>query len=344
MDGLVRETDRYETSLQTRWSLSRGAALSILHTLPGEHHEITQVVRNGTGVLCLAGHIDPNAKTSSVYLQQCAHALTRWKDVFQLRGGMYEDFKLALVTDRQRFQYQIHKDSAFKKFVTDDLTHSLFIDDWTSVPRVGAGLSRRFRLPQSSKFQGFPQLWVYKFEAIARAPFQTTLFVDYDVHACPGGEKIFELYSGVDVAPMDCEFSCWGGTRQQKDYGAYYSRLTPELKRVYVSINEPLTAGILVRTDNVHARQLLLLARDIYIRSMRMSNNPIKHDQPALREALFLAGHYVNSTRIHQNHGCDFKLHNQCESTCGYVHGKITLEPLVAGRKKITSWASRVGQ
>eukprot|EP00976_Prorocentrum_cordatum_P101922 1192840-Prorocentrum_minimum.AAC.5 len=66
--------------------------------------------------------------------------------------------------------------------------------------------------------------------------------------------------------------------------------------------------------------------------------------QPALREAIFLAAHHVNSTRIHQQLGCDFKVAKRCEKSCMFVHGKIIgLEPIVAGRAQITSWAGRIG-
>eukprot|EP00242_Pyramimonas_sp_CCMP2087_P014070 CAMPEP_0198213466 /NCGR_PEP_ID=MMETSP1445-20131203/28884_1 /TAXON_ID=36898 /ORGANISM="Pyramimonas sp., Strain CCMP2087" /LENGTH=411 /DNA_ID=CAMNT_0043888117 /DNA_START=354 /DNA_END=1589 /DNA_ORIENTATION=+ len=331
-------------TLQTNYSLSASAAkkLPFLLELPEEPQDITDIERAGTGVLCLAGHIDGKAKTSSVYLQQCAYALTRWKDAFNLAGGKYLDYKLAIVTDRQRFRYQIANDASFRRFVEDTLTHPVFFDEWQGVPQVSDGF--RGKLPQSTKFQGFPQLWVHKFEALARSPFKYTLFTDYDLHACPGAEQIFDFYQGVDIAPMDCEFRCWGGTRQQKDYGAYVSQLPSHLKKEYVDINEPLTAGILVRTESSKARRLCLLARDIYIKTMRTKNNPIKHDQPALREAIFLAAHHVNSTRIHENLGCDFKLHQKCEDRCMFVHGKISVDPIVAGRDQIKTWASRVGQ
>jgi hypothetical protein len=97
---------------------------------------------------------------------------------------------------------------------------------------------------------------------------------------------------------------------------------------------------------HVHAFQvtyLNLVARGIYIGSMREVGNPIKHDQPALREAVFLAGHLVNHTRIDEYVGCDFKVARKCENKCHFVHGKMTLDPVVSGGQTQTSWASRIG-
>ena len=45
------------------------------------------------------------------------------------------------------------------------LTTPVFVDDWVGTPKVGLG---KMKMPQSSKFQGFPQLWVHKFEASAQ--------------------------------------------------------------------------------------------------------------------------------------------------------------------------------
>jgi len=89
-----------------------------------------------------------------------------------------------------------------------------------------------------------------------------------------------------------------------------------------------------------------LLARDIYIDAMRIPDNPIKHDQPALREAMFLAGHRVNHTRIDEYEGCDFKIARACdagEGRCKFLHGKITVPPVIAGGTVMSSWAGRIG-
>lgn len=200
------------------------------------------------------------------------------------------------------------------------------------------------KMPQSSKFQGFPQLWVHKFEAFARSPFETTMFIDYDTHACLGAEKLFDDYEAYDLAPMACKFMCWGGTRQTRDWGYYIKYLPTNLLEKYKEINEPLTAGIMMNTANPKVTYLNLVARDVYIGAMREVGNPMKHDQPSLREAVFLVGHTVNHTRIDEYEGCDFKVAKRCENKCRFVHGKMTVDPVTAGGKTMTSWASRIGQ
>eukprot|EP00959_Pyramimonas_sp_CCMP1952_P256626 5361048-Pyramimonas_sp.AAC.1 len=120
---LGKDTKKRNVSvLHTNWTLARGV-VSGLDLLPEEPQEILEIERDGTGVLCLAGHVNAKAKSSSVYLQQCAYALTRFKDAFSLAGGKYLDFKLALVTDRQRFTYQVQIDKSFKDFAENILTH-----------------------------------------------------------------------------------------------------------------------------------------------------------------------------------------------------------------------------
>jgi hypothetical protein len=94
-------------------------------------------------------------------------------------------------------------------------------------------------------------------------------------------------------------------------------------------------------------RYVSLLARDMYIDAMRIPDNPIKHDQPALREAIFLAGHMVNHTRIDQYEGCDFKIARSCDAgqgRCKFLHGKILdVPPSVEGGTVMTTWAGRIG-
>jgi hypothetical protein len=94
-------------------------------------------------------------------------------------------------------------------------------------------------------------------QAFARSPFKTTLFIDYDVHACAGAERVFDDYVGYDVAPMDCDLltnSCWGGTRQRRDFGAYSAKMPPATLAAYAAINEPLTAGVYLNTDSADVR------------------------------------------------------------------------------------------
>ena len=119
------------------------------------------------GVMCVAGHVNSADPGYSVYLEQCMYALGRWHAAFQLAGGKYLQYKLTLVTDRQRFERQKQLDAAFRTFAEHVLTIPVFFDDWVGTPKVALG---KMKMPQSTKFQGFPQLWVHKFEVRARPP------------------------------------------------------------------------------------------------------------------------------------------------------------------------------
>jgi hypothetical protein len=123
------------------------------------------------GVMCIAGHVNSADPGYSVYLEQCMYALGRWHAAFQLAGGKYLQYKLTLVTDRQRFERQKQLDAAFRTFAEHVLTIPVFFDDWVGTPNVALG---KMKMPQSTKFQGFPQLWVHKFEVRATPRIHST--------------------------------------------------------------------------------------------------------------------------------------------------------------------------
>ncbi|KAK3259924.1 hypothetical protein CYMTET_31097 [Cymbomonas tetramitiformis] len=215
------------------------APICFVHAIQMEDVATTYAANGkGKGVMCLAGHLKPSLKASSIYLQQCAYALERWKDAFELAGPPYTDIRLAVVTDKFRYNYMVEKDAAFRKFSEEVLDDPIFFEDWVGVPTLR-------KKPQSSKFQGYPQVWIYKFEAWARSPYETTLFIDYDIHACKGAERIFDKYGDFDIAPMACEHGCWGGTRFDKMFGAHIKTLTDLEKQ-----EDPCTEAFLLSTGS----------------------------------------------------------------------------------------------
>ncbi|KAK3243166.1 hypothetical protein CYMTET_47170 [Cymbomonas tetramitiformis] len=294
----------------------------------------------GKGVMCLAGHLKPKLRNPSVYLTQCAYALSRFRHAFDISGQKNGSYRLAIVTDRFRYEHMVRKDAEFREFSERILNDVIFVQDWRGVPVLR-------QKPQSSKFQGFPQLWIHKFEAWARSPYAHTLFIDYDVHACPQAHRLFEIYEFADVAPTACEHGCWGGTRFDKTFGAYTSQLSEPERQQYAAIQEGQTSAVMLHTANPVVREMCIAARDIYIKTMLMAGNPIKHDQPALREVTYLWRHKLNHTKINETVGCDIKFTKTCSGDfsdhCALVHGKLSLEPL-AGKHVLRAWAPRIGE
>lgn len=103
-----------------------------------DHAKYAAMPREGKGVMCIANHVKPGDKAASQYLSQCAYALQRWHEAFQAAGGKYLKYKLALVTDRDRFEHQVKIDRDFKEFTEIALTHPIFVDDWDGTPQVTA--------------------------------------------------------------------------------------------------------------------------------------------------------------------------------------------------------------
>eukprot|EP01060_Flectonema_neradi_P004256 TRINITY_DN12777_c1_g1_i1.p1 TRINITY_DN12777_c1_g1~~TRINITY_DN12777_c1_g1_i1.p1 ORF type:complete len:469 (+),score=72.13 TRINITY_DN12777_c1_g1_i1:84-1409(+) len=139
-------------------------------------------------------------------------------------------------------------------------------------------------------FQAPPLMFMSKITALTHSPYDTTIVMDNDIHVCnsfdhllPSPERNFDMASAV--AP----FARWGGSKNDP-----FLNLTlpndPEERRKFSLIQERNVGIMILRTSEQPVKQLLQLWNTLYAGYVNNTKMCVKcfHEQPAMREALFL--------------------------------------------------------
>jgi hypothetical protein len=164
-------------------------------------------------------------------------------------------------------------------------------------------------------FRGFQTLWRLKrIVGELHSPFDTTMFLDSDVHVCPGFERMFDTY-------LD-DHHLFAATIASNPFGKTNGSRVPLRAGIpaaeFAQFPERNMGFVVLKSDHPKVMELMTLYRDTFVRHVSDPNVMILGDQASMREALFTMRVWVHDHVVSSSIGCRFV--GGCDDGCLIVH------------------------
>ena len=145
-------------------------------------------------------------------------------------------------------------------------------------------------LKECPNFQAPPIMFMSKVTAVMHSTYDTTIVMDNDIHVCNGFDHLLPTPErNYDMASAVAPFARWGGSKNNPFLNISLPS-DDESRRRFSLIQERNVGIMILRTSEPEVKQLLRLWNDLYPGYVNSTRMCVKcfHEQPAMREALFL--------------------------------------------------------